>query len=299
MNPASIAACHDNLRRAVKNGVWTSPVREAIVAAVNKSVDFLGSVERVPEESHVANKSYAAFRSGTGTASRVFNTALYDADVCQNQLEAILTEGLGGRSRDDITKTLYTAAMSFFCANDIESNNQARGRSGKYFEYLVGNIMATALGVKGTARIEALNPELARGLNPDHLFELGDGGALIHLAVKISTRERIVQPWAHQRILDGAYGTDRIKGVMVFLHETNRLKTGIQETCTPARLRQYQMFVARIHALYYFDPPRPYLELADAYPFVPVRPIAMLKDDATVLKDPSPWRQARRNPESV
>ena len=178
--------------------------------------------------------------------SRAFNTALYDADVCLNQLEAVLTQGLGGRSRDGITKTLYTAAMSFCCANDIESNNQARGRSGKYFEYLVGNVMATALGVRGAARIEALNPELARGLNPDHLFEIGDGGALIHLAVKISTRERIVQPWAHQRILDGAYGTDRIKGVMVFLHETNRLKTGIQETCTPARLRQYQMFVAKI-----------------------------------------------------
>lgn len=256
------------------------------------------SAERIAEDSRVPNKSYAAFRSKAGIVSRVFNTALYDANACLDQLDAILTEGLEGRSPDDITKTLYTAAMSFCCANDIESNNQARGRSGKYFEYLVGNIMATALGVRGVARIEALNPELARGLNPDHLFELGEGGALIHLAVKISTRERIVQPWAHQRILDGAYGTDRIKGVMVFLNETNRLKTGIQETCTPARLRQYQMFVARIHALYYFDPPRPYLELADAYPFVPVRPIAALEGDARSLKDPSPWRQVRQGPGS-
>ena len=259
----SIGVCYDNLRRAVRNGVWTGAVREALVATVHRSVDFLESAERVPERSRVPDKSYEAFRSDVGTVSRVFNTSLYDADACLDQLEAILTGGLGSRGPSDITRTLYTAAMSFCCANDIESRNQARGRGGKYFEYLVGNIMATALEVRGVARIEAVNPELARGLNPDHLFELGEEGALIHLAVKISTRERIVQPWAHQRILDGAYGTDRIKGVMVFLHETNRLKTCIQETCTPARLRQYQMFVARIHALYYFDPPRPYLDLAD------------------------------------
>lgn len=283
----------------MRNGVWTGTVRDAIVATVHRSVDFLEHTERVSEHSRVPNKSYVAFRSDVGIVSRVFNTSLYDADACLDQLETLLTEGLEGRASDDITKTLYTAAMSFCCANDIESKNHARGRSGKYFEYLVGNIMATALGVRGVARIEAVNPDLARGLNPDHLFEVGEEGALIHLAVKISTRERMVQPWAHQRILDGAYGTDRIKGVMVFLNETNRLQTGIQETCTPARLRQYQMFVARIHALYYFDPPRPYLELAGAYPFVPVRPIAALRDDATTLKDPSPWRQGRRRSDSA
>ena len=288
-----IATSYNDLRSAVRKGVWTSPVREAIVATVHKSLEFLDSAERIPEHSRVPNKSYAAFRRGGGTVSRVFNTALYDADLCRETLDGVLTGGFDSRNSEEIMRTLYTAAMSFCCANDIESNNRARGRSGKYFEYLVGNIMATALGVRGVARIEALNPELARGLNPDHLFDLGEGSALIHLAVKTSTRERIVQPWAHQRILDGAYGTDRIKGVMVFLTETNRLKTGIQETCTPERLRQYQMFVARIHAMYYFDPPKPYLELADAYPFVPVRPISALKEDAVALRDPSPWRQAR------
>lgn len=285
-----VAAAYNDLRIAARKGVWTSQVREAIVAAVSRSVDFLEAAEQVHEHSRVPNKHYAAFRFGTGPTSRVVNTALYDADLCLDTLSGVLTTGLQGRSSGEIIKALYTAAMSFCCANDIESANKARGRSGKYFEYLVGNIMATALGVRGIARIEALNPELARGLNPDHLFDLGDGNALIHLAVKTSTRERIVQPWAHQRILDGAYGMDRIKGVMVFLTETNRLRTGIHETCTPERLRQYQMFVARIHAIYYFDPPQPYLQLANEYPFVPVKPISALKDDADALKDPSPWR---------
>ncbi len=288
-----IATAYNDLRVAVRKGVWTSQVRDAVAATVHVSMDFLDSFDQVPEPSRVPNKSYAAFRRNADTTSRVFNTALYDADLCRQVLDSLLATGLGGRSPREIMKTLYTAAMSFCCANDIESNNKARGRSGKYFEYLVGNIVATALGVRGTAQIEALNPELARGLNPDHLFNLGKGKALIHLAVKTSTRERIVQPWAHQRILDGAYGTDRIKGVMVFLTETNRLKAGIQETCTPERLRQYQMFVARIHAMYYFDPPQPYLELANTYPFVPVRPISDLMDDAVALRDPSPWRQVQ------
>ena len=83
---------------------------------------------------------------------------------------------------------------------------------------------------------------------------------------------------------------------MVFLTETNRVKKtgqlpqGVQETCTPQRLRQYQMFVARIHAIYYFDPPKSYLALVDSYPFVPVRNIVRLRTDALALSDPSPWK---------
>lgn len=243
----------------------------------------------VPEISLVPQKSYVAFRVGDVT-SRVVNSRLYDAELCLDRIDDVLREGPDANSPHEASRVLYTAAVSFCCANDIKSSNRARGKSGKFFEFLVGNMVATALGVRGFAELEALNPDLARGLNPDHLFDLGDGHALIHLAVKTSTRERIVQPWAHQRILDGAYGTDRIKGVMVFLTETNRLAAGIQETCTPERLRQYQMFVARIHAIYYFDPPEPYLSLARAYPFVPVRSIMSLWDDAPVLKNPSPWK---------
>jgi hypothetical protein len=49
---------------------------------------------------------------------------------------------------------------------------------------------------------------------------LGDGKNRIHLPVKTSTRERVIQAWAHQRVLDGVYGVGRFKGVLVALAET-------------------------------------------------------------------------------
>lgn len=286
----SISDEYKALKKLARHGIWTGELRDGLESTILKSLEYLDGAKTEDEHSLVPGKSYAAFHApGKKKPSRVVNVDLYDSATCRAGVTDVLAGRWASYPGRDLEKILYTAAMSFCCARDIESGNTDRSGPGTFFEYLVGNVLATALDVRGIAKMEALNPELAKGLRPDHLFDLGTGKAIIHLAVKTSSRERIVQPWAHQRILDGAYGTDRIKGVMVFLTETNRVKNGVQETCTPERLRQYQMFVARIHSIYYFDPPESYLQLADDYPFVPVKRLAELPDGVDGLKDPSPW----------
>jgi hypothetical protein len=64
-------------------------------------------------------------------------------------------------------------------------------------------------------RIETRGSEAT--LRTDFVFDLGPNRAKFHLPVKVSTRERVIQVWAHQRVLDGVYDTGRFLGTPVIL----------------------------------------------------------------------------------
>ena len=100
-----------------------------------------------------------------------------------------------------------------------------------------------------------------------YLFHLSEKRRL-HLAVKLSTRERVVQAWAHQRILDAAHGVGTYTGIMVLFGETKLASKSLEvvEVCVPDQWLVYQSFLSRMERIYYFDMPQRYAALAAKHP---------------------------------
>jgi hypothetical protein len=98
----------------------------------------------------------------------------------------------------------------------------------------------------------------------DFLIDLGEKHRKVHLPVKMSTRERVVQAWAHQRLLDAAYGHGVYRGIMVLFSETKLDSRSLEvvEICVPDQWLAYQSLLARMDRIYYFDPPQRYCSLS-------------------------------------
>ena len=104
----------------------------------------------------------------------------------------------------------------------------------------------------------------------DFLIDMGKDVPKIHLPVKMSTRERVVQAWAHQRLLNAAYGNGSYRGIMVLFAETKLDSRSLEvvEICVPDQWLAYQSLLAQMESIYYFDVPVRYRELTTQYPDV-------------------------------
>lgn len=114
----------------------------------------------------------------------------------------------------------------------------------------------------------------------DFLFDTTSGTPNIHLPVKMSTRERIVQAWAHQRILDATFGHGHYQGIMVLFSETKLDSRTLEvvEICVPSQWLIYQTLLAKMHCIYYFDMPVRYRELTSSHPqVIQIKPISDLQ----------------------
>lgn len=163
--------------------------------------------------------------------------------------------------------------MSFCAFNDITADGDKK-TPGTYFEIIVGHLLATAFGVKPRNRVEVLTVEDERSTLPtDFIFDLGPRRLKFHVPVKTSTRERAIQVWAHQRMLNGVYGEGRFKGVLVALAETklDLKKREVVEICLPEQWAVYQRFVAQMDRVYYLDIPAKYEALSHQFPYISVK----------------------------
>jgi len=97
---------------------------------------------------------------------------------------------------------------------------------------------------------------------------MGTGSRQIHLPVKMSTRERVVQAWAHHRLLDAAYGVGSYRGIMILFSETklDSKKLEVVEICVPDQWLAYQVLLSKMDRIYYFDVPNAYGELTKRHP---------------------------------
>jgi len=104
------------------------------------------------------------------------------------------------------------------------------------------------------------------------VFDLGEEKPKFHLPVKTSTRERIIQVWAHQRVLDGVYGVGRFLAMPIILTETklDSKKLEVVEICLPWQWRLYQMHIAVLWNVCYLDAPNAYLDLDTKFPRIGV-----------------------------
>jgi hypothetical protein len=199
---------------------------ELIAEIVSDSAAFLaGETQSLALTSLVEGKHYFAFRHNDAKArtSRPVNEDLYISDrqeLLQHLDKLKANPAMDWLPVDACNRFLYTIAMTFCAFNDVTSD-QDKKTPGTFFELLVGHLLALTFGVLARNRVEVLTVEDERSTLPtDFIFDLGPRQLKFHVPVKISTRERAVQVWAHQRMLNGVYGEGRFKGVLVALAET-------------------------------------------------------------------------------
>ena len=166
--------------------------------------------------STAVGKNYMVF-SLTGNIvdkhSRPVNSDLYNAG---NQLDAtgktkvdiffenLLRNQIPLQSAQDITEALYVISMNYCCCADLVDGVKSNG--GDYFEKFIGHLYARHLNREPSTLMTAceLDDETIQ-IPTDYIFNLGPNLPKFHVPVKTSTRERCVEVWAQQRILDGAY----------------------------------------------------------------------------------------------
>ena len=227
---------------------------------------ILQRTERIRLNSQTG-KRYFSFRGHE--QSRPVNVELY-VDTAREfgRLVSAFRGGFEGCDPADIVRATYSIAYSVFAAHDV--HEVGRKASATFFEILIGHIVARALGVSPRKKVripESPDDEPAY-LPTDYLFDPGPQSRKIHLPIKTSTRERAVQAWVHQLVLERIFGTGSYRGVLVVASETKRdSRTGVViEICVPRQLQMFQARVAEMTRLYYLDPPQAYLELTNAHP---------------------------------
>jgi len=247
-------------------GNWRSPeAGNAIRDLALRSMRFLANqCRRVDLLSRVPGKEYMAF-TYKDIVSRPANRAFFvgDSEYVRTKWQNWLDGAIGAEA---LARMSYTVALAPCLAMELFDRNNKKGPA-TYFECLIGHIFAREL--RTNPRTRASLPIAGRNvrLTMDFLFDEA-GGVRLHLPVKMSTRERVVQAWAHQRLLDGAYGDGAYKGILVLFAETklDSRSHEVVEICVPDQWLAYQSLLAHIHRIYYFDVPTRYQALTDAHP---------------------------------
>ena len=265
---------YTRLRKSFARDVRGDDNRALLTDCVHASLQQLRDLNRVELKSLVPGKGYFAF-AGKKKSSRAINTALFVPeqeawDVFCNALEK---NTLARLSPEVITKTVYSAAISFCCFVDLNKDGDQK-TPGTFFEYIIGHLFAWRLGVNPTNRLPVLNLDMETTLPTDFVFNLGKDRPKFHLPIKTSTRERVIQVWAHQRVLDGVYGTGRFLGTPVILAETktDQRRKEVIEICLPDQWRIFQMHIAQLKRIYYLDVPVSYDRLNEVFPPLNVKP---------------------------
>jgi hypothetical protein len=275
-----LAKRYARLKALANKDLKSDAVGAELASIITLSMDFVSKrAKLVKLISNVPGKTYAMVALKTGIkTSRPINTALFDFKLTDAELAAVVAgTDIKKNPRPRLDQLLYTAAMSFCVASDLigEGNKKSPGT---FFEIFIGHLVALTLKVNPAKKVVVPTIDAAETDNTlptDFIFDLGPGKSRIHMPVKTSTRERVVQAWAHQRVLEGMLGAGRYKGVLVVLTETNKQKdVSVVEVCLPGQWRAYQMYIAPMFRVYYLDLPKAYEPLRDKYPFIQIWPFS-------------------------
>lgn len=276
MSPAPLEPAYRALQQAARRTLGMPSMSSPLLDCVKGSLEFLrDNAEQLPITSRVPGKSYFGF-AYEGRKSRAINSGFFsgNVEVVLQTLESLLNGNVPDDPLD-LHSALYSAAIAFPAVTDITKSGD-RKSPGSFLEFFVGHLVATAFGAVPARQISVPTLDLQMTLPTDFVFDLGPDKSRIHLPVKASTRERVIQVWAHQRVLDGMHGVNRFRGLLVVLAETNRqiAENTVTEVCLPEQWTAYQMYIAQLHRVYYFDVPDKYRRLRDTYPFLEVKPFA-------------------------
>lgn len=225
-------------------------------------------------------KNYIVFGNGK-KYSRPVNIDVYEDGLAKNTdgltkvdvfWENLSEDNITLQTADDITSAIYVIAMGFCCCADLLGSGQKI--AGTFFEKLIGHLYAKHLSSEPINQMIACElDDVSIKIPTDFIFDLGRMKPKFHVPVKTSTRDRVVQVWAQQRVLDGAYGVGRFLCLLTCLSETDldttRMK--VNDICVPGQWLNYQLFIAQMKRAYYLDMPQRYEELNNGFPKIHVK----------------------------
>lgn len=283
--PVDPLAAYSRLQATFAKDVKSEANQQLIGEVHRAAVQFLASQQQVELKSLVPGKHYFAFSNGK-KLSRAINKSLFTQDLQEwdHFRQVISSKQWDALDPAQLTRMIYSAAASFFCFIDLTKEGDQK-TPGTFFEYLIGHLFAWRLGVNPTTRLPVLNLDMETTLPTDFIFNLGRERPKFHLPIKVSTRERVIQVWAHQRVLDGVYGTGRFLGTPVILTETktDKQKREVIEICLPDQWRIYQMHIAQLKRIYYLDVPVSYERLNTVFPPLSIKPFGQFFSEADTL----------------
>ena len=244
-----------------------------------------------------AGKNYVVFsvtkHNGNIKYSRPVNYDLYQEGSRKNGhgvyivdvlWDCIKTHQITKLSPRDITAALYFICMNYCCCADLLDD--VKSNAGDYFEKLVGHLYSMHLMVSPTNQMNAVELDgESISLPTDFIFDLGCGKPKFHVPAKTSTRERVVEVWAQQRVLDGAFGIGRFLCLLTAISETNFVSRdmSVSITCVPNQWINYQLFIAQIKRAYYLDVPDKYAELNNRFPKIHVKEFGEFFHESEIL----------------
>jgi hypothetical protein len=238
------------------------------------ALNFLHSECRQVELiSCVADKKYCAYhvKATPKLLSRPINAGLWEPD--SKKIADWWKKWRANKKMDviELAKVTYTVAMAYCVSIDLFDRNNKKGPA-SFFEYYIGHLYAVEIGVNPATAVRFPIGTKQVRLTMDLLF-LPKNSSKVHVAVKMSTRERVVQAWAHHRILDAVYGAGEFRGFLTVFAETKLdLQTRqVVEICVPDQWLAYQTYISRMDRIYYFDVPQRYIELAKQFPIITLK----------------------------
>ncbi|MGO8705488.1 MAG: hypothetical protein ACLQVA_16885 [Candidatus Brocadiia bacterium] len=290
-----IHAAYVDAKLACDRSYVATETGEAIKHLAEISLLFLADeCEIVVLKSKVPGKEYFSFvRRGNGhVVARPANARLFVRDP--RRIARFWREWERGRiGKGDFARFSYTVALAPCLAMELFDRQNKKGPT-TYFECLIGHLFAKELGVNPQKQASIRVQGKSVRLTMDFLFA-GQSGRQIHLPVKMSTRERVVQAWAHQRILDGAHGENTFRGIMVLFSETklDSRTREVVEICVPDQWLVYQTLLSKMERIYYFDVPCRYRTLTESFPeVIQIKPFGeFFKERASLFGRRGPRRQ--------
>jgi len=253
-----IAAQHKSLKKTYDGG--GSPL-EGLRDLSAYCIRLLHSDTQTLKYDRKDEKEYFVFEGEN--KSRPINERLWipDTEKFSSYWDSLLnsfdeeefTSTLGAET---INRTIYTAIISFAACYDVWKN-KSRKTPGTHFEVLLGSILSQFLPGFTRAKFVPI-PNQSEKISTDIVFDNGEIGFII--PAKITTRERIVQPYAHQRILDSVFGSERYKSILLCVSETQRDDDNqlVNDICVPGTVKLYQAHLSSLSGIYYLDPPTRY-----------------------------------------
>jgi hypothetical protein len=260
MSMERIVKLHADIKRRYDRG--DSPL-DSLGEATRVALDLLNTYSNPLILFHTGGKPYMAFSTGM-RSSRPIHRSL----MCGNSPEFIglwtkLLNSLDAQhhaidmNEAEIDRALYTAISAFAACFDLWKP-LSRKTPGTHFELLMGSLLSRLMPQYQRSKFISL-PGQEEKVSTDIVFNAPTRGGLVFPA-KITTRERIVQPYAHQRILDSAFPDRRYKSVMLCVSETqlDAANDIANDICVPGTIRLFQAHLAKLEGIYYLDPPTRY-----------------------------------------
>jgi hypothetical protein len=217
------------------------------------------------EQGRIASKQYLVFQAN-GNLSRPYRPEMLHTSQRPFRQEWDRLVGCLDPKRhridleeQSINTALYTAVMALAICYDLWKP-KSRKTPGTYFEIVLGSVIAQLLPDFNRSKFITI-PGHADSVSTDIVFSKSDDRGGLVIPAKITTRERIVQPFAHQRILNSVFGDGAYKSVLVCVSELQRdANRGVNEICVPGTIRLFQSHLASLSGIYYLDPPLRYLQ---------------------------------------